>query len=248
MNPKVTIVIASYNSENTIRAALQSVKDQTYCDWECLVVDGASRDNTIKIVKQFSEGDTRFRYISEVDNGIYDAFNKGWKNANGKWIYYLGSDDLIEKEGLRLLMKEEEDFYAILNGYTRMVRLDGTERIVKPKLPKFGIHQGMVMRKDVMEVMGGFDEKYKIQADYDLMVRIINADYKMKVIDAIVGNFIIGGTSQSLKSQWNYFLERYDIDKKYKLIEYPLFEATSTVIKKVGSLIRSRIKIYFKKI
>ena len=96
-----------------------------------------------------------------------------------------------------------------------------------------------------MASLGGFDEKYKIQADYDLMVRIINEGYKMKVIDAVVGNFIIGGTSQSLRSQWKYFLERYDIDKKYILIKYPLFEAATTVMIKVGSLIRSRIKIYF---
>ena len=248
MNPKVTIVIASYNSGKTIRCALQSVKNQTYRDWECLVVDGASNDDTIEIVKEFFATDSRFRFISEPDHGIYDAFNKGWKNATGYWIYYLGSDDVIEKDGIALLMSREDTNYAILAGYTRLVRLEGSTRIVKPGLPKFGIHQGMVMSREVMMVLGGFDEKYKIQADYDLMVRTINAGYKMKVIDAVVGNFIIGGTSQSLRSQWKYFLERYDIDKKYKLIKYPLLEAMSTVTRKVGSLIRSRIKLYIRKI
>lgn len=247
-SPKVTIVIASYNSGKTIGKALQSVKDQSFQDWECLVVDGASKDETVGIVEEFAKKDNRFRCVSESDRGIYDAFNKGWRNANGKWIYYLGSDDLIEREGLQLLMKEEDDSYAILSGYTRLVRLDGTERIVKPGLPKFGIHQGMVMRRDVMEQLGGFDEKYRIQADYDLMVRIINADYKMKVVEGIVGNFVVGGTSQSLKSQWRYFLERYDIDKKYKLIKNPLWEATTTVGKKIVSLIRSKIKIKLRKL
>ena len=245
MNPKVTIVIASYNSGKTIKKALQSVKDQTYSNWECLVVDGSSKDDTIEIVKEFSTIDSRFRFISEPDHGIYDAFNKGWKNAYGEWIYYLGSDDVIEREGISRLMSEEDNNFAILAGNTRLVRLEGSSRIVKPGLPKFGIHQGMVMNRDVMASLGGFDENYKIQADYDLMVRIINEGYKMKVIDAIVGNFIIGGTSQSLKSQWKYFLERYDIDKKYILIKYPLFESATTVMRKVGSLIRSRIKVFF---
>lgn len=245
-SPKVTIVIASYNSGKTIGKALQSVKDQSFQDWECLVVDGASKDETVGIVEEFAKKDNRFRCVSESDRGIYDAFNKGWRNANGKWIYYLGSDDLIEREGLQLLMKEEDDSYAILSGYTRLVRLDGTERIVKPGLPKFGIHQGMVMRRDVMEQLGGFDEKYRIQADYDLMVRIINAGHDMKIVEGIVGNFVIGGTSQSLKNQWKYFLERYHIDKKYKLINYPLLEASETVIRKVGSLIRSNINIKIK--
>lgn len=240
--PNITIIIASYNSEKTIRKALRSVKDQSFQDWECLIVDGASKDDTIEIVLEFVDEDPRFRYISEPDNGIYDAFNKGWRNAKGKWVYYLGSDDIIEKEGMRLLMDKEDESYAILSGYTRLVRLDGSTRIVKPGLPKFGIHQGMVMKRDVMKKMRGFDEKYRIQADYDLMVRIINAGYKMKVIEAVVGNFVVGGTSQSLKNLWIYFKERYDINKKYILIRHPLMEALETIIRKGGSIIKSSIR------
>ena len=241
-NPKVTIVIASFNSGKTIREALLSVKNQSFQDLECLVVDGASKDDTIEIVQEFVDKDPRFRYISEPDNGIYDAFNKGWRNAKGKWVYYLGSDDIIEKEGMRILMEEEDESYAILSGYTRLVRLDGSTRIVKPGLPKFGIHQGMVMKRDVMKKMRGFDEKYRILADYDLMVRIINAGYNMKVVDNIVGNFVVGGTSQTLTNQWKYFLERYDIDKKYKMLKHPFLEASETVARKIASLLFTEIK------
>ena len=89
----VSIIIATYNSEKTLRRALDSVLNQTYQDWECIVVDGASKDNTIEIVKEYVSKDTRFRYVSEPDHGIYDAFNKGWKMAKGEWVMYLGSDD-----------------------------------------------------------------------------------------------------------------------------------------------------------
>ena len=79
----VSIIIATYNSGKTLRRALDSVLNQSYQDWECIVVDGASKDNTIGIVKEYVKKDSRFRYISEPDHGIYDAFNKGWKMAKG---------------------------------------------------------------------------------------------------------------------------------------------------------------------
>ena len=77
----VSIIVATYNSDKTLRQALDSVLNQSYQDWECIVVDGASKDSTIDIVKEYVSKDSRFRYISEPDNGIYDAFNKGWKMA-----------------------------------------------------------------------------------------------------------------------------------------------------------------------
>ena len=69
----VSIIIATYNSERTIKRALESVMNQTHQNWECLVIDGNSKDKTIEIVNNFVKLDSRFRYISESDNGIYDA-------------------------------------------------------------------------------------------------------------------------------------------------------------------------------
>ncbi|HBV84011.1 MAG TPA: glycosyltransferase, partial [Lachnospiraceae bacterium] len=72
---------------------MSSVLNQSFQGWECIIVDGASKDNTIEIMEEYCEKDARFRYVSEPDNGIYDAFNKGWRLAKGQWIQYLGSDD-----------------------------------------------------------------------------------------------------------------------------------------------------------
>lgn len=79
MSANVSIVIATYNSKKTLRRALDSVKNQSYQDWECVIVDGASKDGTVEIIKEYKNKDFRFRYISEPDNGIYDAFNKDGK-------------------------------------------------------------------------------------------------------------------------------------------------------------------------
>lgn len=81
--PKVTVVIATFNVGRTISSAIESLINQTYPNWECLVIDGGSKDNTIDILKLYKQKESRVDFISEPDNGIYDAFNKGWKKAKG---------------------------------------------------------------------------------------------------------------------------------------------------------------------
>ncbi|MBR1519643.1 MAG: glycosyltransferase [Bacteroidaceae bacterium] len=236
-NPLVTIIIASYNSGKTIRRALDSVETQTLQDWECLIVDGASKDDTIDIVKEFAAQDARFRYISEPDKGIYDAFNKGWKNARGEWIYYLGSDDWLEPKGLQGLANEAERKFAIISGDTNLIRTDGSVRILLSGMPNLGCHQGMIMQRCIMEEMGGFDMKYKIIADYDLIVRILNRDKGMKIVHVVVANFQVGGTSQSLSNILTYSKERYEINKKFGMLKHPLISTVKTVLKKYGSVL-----------
>lgn len=244
-DPIVTIIIATYNSEKTLRKALQSVDDQTFQDWECLVVDGASKDGTIEIVKEYAEKDTRFRYISEPDNGIYDAFNKGWKNAKGEWIYYLGSDDWLDKDGLFNLLKERNTDYAILSGDVNKIRVDGSIGVWRASNSYMSCHQGMVMQRDVIEKMGGFDEKYHILADNDLWVRILNANYNIKLMPIIVANFNMKGASQRLNNFMIYVKERYKIDQKTKWLKYPLLSTLKAITIKCGSIIFRTIKSKF---
>ena len=74
--PTVSIIIATFNAEKTLKIALNSVLNQTFQDWECVIIDGMSKDGTMRIVKEYASKDARFRYISEADKGIFDAFNK----------------------------------------------------------------------------------------------------------------------------------------------------------------------------
>ena len=83
MNPDVSIIIATFNAGKTLKVALTSVLNQTFQSWECVIVDGGSKDNTVEIIREYELKDNRFRHISEPDNGIYDAFNKGWRMAKG---------------------------------------------------------------------------------------------------------------------------------------------------------------------
>ena len=218
---KVSIIIATYNSSSTIRAALESVRTQTFRDWECLVVDGASKDDTIAIVKEYCEKDERFRYVSEKDNGIYDAFNKGWRMDKGEWVHYLGSDDRLTKDGMEKVAIELDDHFAIVTGDVYLHRVDGTERLQEYH-GFFGCHQGVLMKRDAFQMLNGFNEQYRILADYELMVRVKKSGNKVKNVRAAIAYFTMGGESQQLQSQWKKMWERYLINKRHGVKRHPL--------------------------
>lgn len=82
---KVSIIIATYNAVKTLHVALNSVQNQNFLDWECIIVDGASKDGTVEVVKYFSENDSRYRWVSEPDGGYIMLLTKGgeWLKGNG---------------------------------------------------------------------------------------------------------------------------------------------------------------------
>lgn len=239
--PIVSIIIATYNSGKTIRCALDSVKSQSYQDWECVVVDGASKDDTMEIVREFAVNDSRFRYVSEPDHGIYDAFNKGWKMAAGEWVHYLGSDDRLTKEGLgQLLTTSCLDDYEIVSGNCYIEKIDGT---IKENISKGfgGCHQGKLTRKSTMERFCGFDESFSIMADDELMWRMKRAGVKIKNVEAFVAYFSMAGTSQSFGGLIKRCIEKYRI---YKInhVPRPLFEICAYFSKKMLSSVYWNIR------
>ena len=143
--PKLSIIIAAFNSENTLRNALESVYTQDFQDWECIVVDGASTDKTLDIVNEYVAKDSRFRYISEPDKGIYDAFNKGWRMAKGEWIHYLGSDDRIVKDGFKNLFLQDTNA-DLIGGAVYLVRDDEKDKLQETSLAD-GCHQAFITKR-----------------------------------------------------------------------------------------------------
>lgn len=223
----VSIIIATYNSGKTLRCALDSVLHQSYQDWECIVVDGASRDNTIEIVKEFVSKDSRFRYISESDHGIYDAFNKGWKMAKGEWVMYLGSDDRLTQNGFTEVFEDDYPDYDIISGDVFIEKIDGS---VKPNISEgyAGCHQGKFARPSLLERMNGFDEQYRILADKDLMVRMEKAGVKIFNSHHFVAYFVMDGASQNIKGEWKRYKERVKIYRNNNISTLP--EITCAII------------------
>ncbi len=229
--PLVTIVIATYNASKLVEMALESVINQRFSDWECIVVDGASSDDTVAIVNKYVSKDSRIRLISEPDRGIYDAFNKGWRNAKGEWIYYLGSDDALLPDGLYDLTHScKLSDYDVVYGHVKD-KLANSDTMSSKTVGHKGLpyrmianHQAVITRKSILEEMSGFDENLKIIADHEFFVRLylrggIKFFYAPNVF---VATFSLGGASSSLNAMLR---ENFYICKKNELgAEYVLFQ------------------------
>lgn len=231
MNPKVSIIIATYNSGKTLNRALDSVQNQKFQDWECIVVDGASKDDTIAIVKEYEQRDSRFRHISEPDHGIYDAFNKGWRMAKGEWIHYLGSDDCLTEIGFSELMAEPHDDVDVITGDVWIMKHADKKTLQISIGIRQGCHQGKLVRKSIIEKIGGFDEKYQILADKNMMIQLDNLNVKCVNIRSVVAYFYLGGESQGIEGAFNRLKENISIYKADPKEKHPYFRSIKIFIK-----------------
>lgn len=187
-SPLVSIITATYNSEKTIRDTLASVAAQDYPHIEHIIVDGLSTDNTLAIVREYPHVS---RIISEKDNGIYDAMNKGIKAATGEIIGCLNSDDFYESDSVitRVVEQMLADHSKALYGDLVYVRPDHTTRITrtwiagkfKPRKFLFGWmppHPTFFVRREVYQQFGIFNTTLRSAADYELMLRFL---YKVRI-------------------------------------------------------------------
>lgn len=107
MSNLVTIIVPCYNQADYLPFTLQSVLEQTHTHWECLIIDDGSPDHTAEIAKQWINKDDRFRYIKKENGGLSSARNKGLESANGDWIQFLDSDDLLDKNKLKESVEQQ---------------------------------------------------------------------------------------------------------------------------------------------
>lgn len=181
---KISIITATYNSASTLRDTLDSILIQTNKDYEVIVVDGKSKDNTLDIVKEYEKKfDGRMRWISEPDRGIYDAMNKGITMATGDVIGILNSDDFFTSDDvIETVVKEIKEVDAVYGdihfvkpeNLTKCVRYYSSNNF-RPWRMRFGFmpaHPSFYARKEVFEKYGLYSLEYKIAADYDMMVRL----------------------------------------------------------------------------
>ncbi|HHQ4556373.1 glycosyltransferase family 2 protein [Aeromonas hydrophila] len=195
---KVSIITATYNSAATIHDTLASLENQSYPDIEYIIVDGASQDNTLEVIKHNC---TRVsKIISEPDNGIYDALNKGIAEATGDIVGFLHSDDLFAypdaiQDMVDIFQSGGHDaVYADLqyvqkDNVDKVVRLWKSGRYNKNKL-RYGwmpAHPTFYMKRSFYNNLTPFDLSFRIAADYDSILRYlwrgnVNAGYLPKVL------------------------------------------------------------------
>lgn len=183
-SPLVTVITATYNlvSSNrseAFRRAADSVLSQTYSNIEYIIIDGASSDGTLDLFKDY-EKSRKVTVYSEPDTGIYNAMNKGLNKASGKYIIYLNSDDFWHnpqglEQSIHILELSGADFSIAPH---TLQKADGkTAGICVPSPAAFFAnmpfcHQTMLARTELLRETGGFDESFRIAADYDLVTRL----------------------------------------------------------------------------
>lgn len=204
MNPiQLSIIIPTFNSGKTLHACLKSIADQNYKHVEVLIIDGVSTDDTIEIANMYKDSIPRLHIISEPDNGIYDAMNKGAAMANGEWLFFLGSDDIFYSNDILecLFVKHQIDFESndfvygnVLWGDTNSVYL---REFTMAKLFTDNIcHQAIFVRKHIFEKLEGFDIRYKIYADWHFNLRCFaDNSIKIKYMNVLIAKFSLNGIS-----------------------------------------------------
>lgn len=236
---KITIVTVAYNSAKTIKDTIESVLSQTYKNYEYIIVDGKSKDNTLDIVKEYEprfEG--RLRWISEPDKGIYDAMNKGISMATGDVVGILNSDDVYYDNSIldrvisafiengcdsvfgNLQFVKENDLTTIVRTwkgsvYTKNAFLKGWH----PAHPTFYV------KKEIYDKYGLFDISLAVSADFELMLRFIEKkeitthyiDYN--IVKMRMGGESTGSISRILKGNQNIS----KAFKKNNLKPYPFY-------------------------
>ncbi|MBN2661610.1 MAG: glycosyltransferase [Tannerellaceae bacterium] len=238
---RVSIITVAYNSAATIRDTIESVINQTYPDIEYIVVDGVSKDNTIDIVKEYeSEFRGRMRWISEPDNGLYDAMNKGFAMATGKIVGIINSDDLfsdkqaVEKVVCKFKMNDPVDcvfadlFYVAQNDTNKIVRYWKTGKKKSFAKGWHPAHPTFYVKKEIYDRCGTFDLQFKLAADFELMLRLVEKDRISMVYlpEPLVKMRLGGATSKNLTNIKKGNLECIQAFRKNEIkvsVLYPLY-------------------------
>lgn len=206
---KISVITATFNSEKTIASTLKSVNDQDYLNLEHIIVDGGSTDATLEVIHKFSKGITKI--ISEKDQGIYDALNKGIKMASGDIIGFLHSDDFYKDEKVlskisKELSNERIDAaygdldYVSQTNIKKIIRSWKSGSFNKNKMKNGWMppHPTFYMKAQHYISLGGFNLEYNISADYDAMLRYLwRNDLNISYIPEVLIKMRMGGKSNS---------------------------------------------------
>lgn len=207
----ISVITVCFNSQKTLQRTFDSILKQTFLPFEFIVVDGGSNDHTIEIIQEyeslFVEKGILFKWISEKDEGLYDAMNKGVKMASGDWIHFLNSDDYYVNE---YVLQNVSNYLRLTTAsvlYGRTINVKEFAQTVSPVIPenklKLNILIGCPIQQPATfynktifnDLNYSFDISYRISADYKMFVQMIKGKVKFQFIPSFITCFDEGGIS-----------------------------------------------------
>lgn len=235
----VSIITVAYNSEQTISGTIESVLQQTYTRIEYIIIDGLSTDDTVRIAESYRDNiearGIHYKIVSEQDDGIYDAMNKGIKMSSGELIGIINSDDWYEDSTVEKAVKLYKDTnYDLMYADIRMVRKNGNSFIKHAKKRKYVTSRDWNHPTQFVDRKVYMRFQYKcenISDDMDLLFRVIKAGYHIEVLNEVLANFQMGGISNRIpmkeivpRIQRRYRIYRNNGFSRWYLVECVGFE------------------------
>lgn len=205
---KLSIITVNLNNAIGLRKTIESVVSQTFTDFEYIIIDGGSTDESVEVIKQHLDKITY--WVSEPDKGIYNAMNKGIKVAKGEYLQFLNSGDyLINSEGLINIFVKNRFRAEIL--YGNVIAYDNEKKweIIYPGYLTLNFfyqgsnicHQSVFFHKKIFEFFDGYNEIYAIGADFDLYIKSLLHNFKFEKIDCFVVYYNNEGISSTLRDK-----------------------------------------------
>lgn len=207
---KLSIVTVCYNAEKTIKGCIESVLALEERDYEYLIIDGKSMDQTIAIARSYQESFIKkkipYRILSEPDSGTYDAMNKAIDKAAGEWIIFMNSDDRFhDAMCIRKFMQMDVEKFGVVYGDTICIK-DGKEvytlprpvEVLREKRVIPFIHQSSITRKDLLKKYR-FDQKYRILADTEMFIRMYDQGESFQYLPGCIAHYATTGISSTDK-------------------------------------------------
>jgi glycosyltransferase involved in cell wall biosynthesis len=199
MTPLVSIITIVFNGDKHLQQTIDSVIHQTYPNIQYVIVDGGSTDRTLDIIRM--NENKIFKWISEKDEGIADAFNKGIQMCSGEIIGLVNSDDWLESDAVELAVKNIGDADVVYGQVQfwineKPAKLNKSDH-TKLRLGMTVAHPASFVRRNVYEKWGGFKKRYRVAMDYDLFLRFLHRDVVFKGVPKVFSNMRSGGVSDN---------------------------------------------------
>jgi len=223
MEKKISIIVPTYNSEKYVKTAIKSIINQNYQNWEIIICDNNSTDETIKNIQEATNNDQRLKIIQKKDSGVSEALNNGFKVATGEVFCWLNSDDLfLSKEAFNIVNKYINIKNKFIN--SNFLNIDSNNKVIKSfysflpcyKIKKFfyfnQIFTGsFFFSKDIFESFKGFNEKYKYSFEYEIIIHCLK-NFHGKHVNNFLSCFRIlpnalSSNKKELKIEFNEILK-----------------------------------------
>jgi glycosyltransferase involved in cell wall biosynthesis len=240
-----SIITVTYNSRTFLTETIQSVLSQAFRDFEYIIIDGGSNDGTLDIIRSFAAADSRIRWISEPDEGISDAFNKGIRMARGDIIGILNSDDTYTAGALAAVAAAFDVDTACDVVHGDILRFQGDTPLfrLKPAPVDERVwhdmpvnHPATFVRRQAYENIGLFDTHLKVAMDYDLVLRLYRAGCRFCYVERVLANMRYGGASDE-----RFLAARREVFTITVAAGYPRWRASGWFVIKAGMNITKNV-------